>query len=200
MCHIRCRGGAGGGLNEIPTTFGSSTVLTGDGGGVGRRRGVADKQFRRSLRLTTRSTRVWSVGGVYGTVNLVISAAGSHLLLYGAGRQGAHQSSGLDAPNQGAFVRARPDSDPLGSGSAGDQANSLPLDLTLYFLFSLHLPFSRFIIDLCIKHASSSRSKVDRLNSYNTRIHSETDSLILLSPFSPEITDCPLNPCRLRVP
>jgi hypothetical protein len=113
---------------------------------------------------------------------------------------GAHQPSGLGAPDQGAFVRARPDSDPLGSESAGDQTNSLPLDLTLYFPFSLHLLFSRFIIDLCIEHASSSRSKADRLNSYNTRLHSETDSLILLGPFSPEITGCPLNPCRLRVP
>jgi hypothetical protein len=113
---------------------------------------------------------------------------------------GAHQPSGLGAPNQGALVRARPDSDPLGSGSAGDQTNSLPLDLILYFLFSLHLLFSRFIIDLCIEHASSSRSKADRLNSYNTRLHSGTDSLILLGPFSPEITGCPLNPCRLRVP
>jgi hypothetical protein len=27
-------------------------------------------------------------------------------------------------PDQGAFVRARPDSDPLGSGSAGDQTNT----------------------------------------------------------------------------
>jgi hypothetical protein len=36
----------------------------------------------------------------------------------------AHQPSGLGAPDQGAFVRARPDSDPLGSGSARDQTNS----------------------------------------------------------------------------
>jgi hypothetical protein len=36
---------------------------------------------------------------------------------------GAHQPSGLGIPDQGAFVRVRPDSDPLGSGSAGDQTN-----------------------------------------------------------------------------
>jgi hypothetical protein len=38
---------------------------------------------------------------------------------------GAHQPSGLSAPDQSAFVRARPDSDPLGSGSAGDQTNNV---------------------------------------------------------------------------
>jgi hypothetical protein len=138
---------------------------------------------------------------VYGTVNLVLSAASLHLLLYGAGRWGPPVIwAGRPRSDQGAFVRARSDSDPLGSGSAGDQTNSLPLDLTLYFPFSLHLLFSRFIIDLCIEHASSSRSKADRLNSYNTRLHSEIDSLILLGPFSPEITGCPLNPCWLRIP
>jgi hypothetical protein len=82
----RCRGGAGGGSDEIPVTFGSPMALTGDGGGVGHRCGTGGEQSRRWLRLTTRSTRVWGVGGVYGTVNLVISAAGPHLLLYGAGR------------------------------------------------------------------------------------------------------------------
>jgi hypothetical protein len=54
----RCRGGAGGGSDEIPTTFGSPTALTGDGSGVGRRRGVGGEQSRRWLRLTTRSARV----------------------------------------------------------------------------------------------------------------------------------------------
>jgi hypothetical protein len=58
----------------------------------------------------------WGVGGVYGTVNLVIRTVGPHLLLCGAGRR-AHQPYGLGAPDRGAFVRARPDSDPLGSGS-----------------------------------------------------------------------------------
>jgi hypothetical protein len=72
----RCRGGAGGGSDEIPVTFGSPTALTGDGGGVGQRRGAGGEQSRRWLRLTTRSARVWDVGGVYSTVNLVISAAG----------------------------------------------------------------------------------------------------------------------------
>jgi hypothetical protein len=72
----RCRGGAGGGSDEIPVTFGSPTAQTGDDGGVGRRRGTGGEQSRRWLRLTTRSARVWGVGGVYGTVNLVISAAG----------------------------------------------------------------------------------------------------------------------------
>jgi hypothetical protein len=61
----------GGGSDEIPATFGSPTALTGDGGGVGRRRGAGGEQSRRWLRLTTRSARVWGVGGVYGTVNLV---------------------------------------------------------------------------------------------------------------------------------
>jgi hypothetical protein len=83
----RCRGGAGGGSDEIPTTFRSPTALTGDGGGVGRRRGAGGEQSRRWLRLTG-SARVWGVGGVYGTVNLVISAASPHILLYGAGRRG----------------------------------------------------------------------------------------------------------------
>jgi hypothetical protein len=71
-----CRGGAGGGSDEIPVTFGSPTALTWDGGGVGRRRGAGGEQSRHWLRLTTRSARVWGVGGVYDTVNLVISAAG----------------------------------------------------------------------------------------------------------------------------
>jgi hypothetical protein len=90
----RCRGGAGGGSDEIPTTFGSPTALTRDSGGVGRRRGAGGEQFHRWLCLTTRSARVWSVGGVYGTVNFIISAAGPHLLLYGAWRRGP--SSHLD--------------------------------------------------------------------------------------------------------
>jgi hypothetical protein len=69
-------GGAGGCSDEIPVTFGSPTALTGDGGGVGRRHGTGGEQSRRWLRLTTRSARVWGVGGVYDTVNLVISSAG----------------------------------------------------------------------------------------------------------------------------
>jgi hypothetical protein len=72
----RCRGGAGGGSDEIPATFGSPTALTGDDGGVGRRRGAGGEQSRRWLRLTARSARVSGVGGVYGTINLVIRAAG----------------------------------------------------------------------------------------------------------------------------
>jgi hypothetical protein len=63
-------------------------ALTGDDGGVGRQRGAGGEKSRRWLRLTTRSARFWGVGGVYGTVNFVISAAGPHLLLYGAGRRG----------------------------------------------------------------------------------------------------------------
>jgi hypothetical protein len=55
----RCRGGAGGGSDEIPATFGSPTALTGDGGGVVRRRGAGGEQSRRWLRLTTRSARVF---------------------------------------------------------------------------------------------------------------------------------------------
>jgi hypothetical protein len=54
----RCRGGAGGGSNEISATFRSPTALTGDGGGVGQRRGAGGEQSRRWLRLTTRSARV----------------------------------------------------------------------------------------------------------------------------------------------
>jgi hypothetical protein len=84
----RCRGGTGGDSDEIPATFGSPTALTGDGGGVGRRRAAGGEQSRHWLRLTTRSARVWGVGGVYGTVNFVISAAGPHLLLFGAVRRG----------------------------------------------------------------------------------------------------------------
>jgi hypothetical protein len=51
-------------------------ALTGDDGGVGRRRGAGGEQSRRWLRLTTRSDRVWVSGGVYGTVNFLISATG----------------------------------------------------------------------------------------------------------------------------
>jgi hypothetical protein len=80
----RCRGGA----DEIPATLGSPTALTEDGGGVGRRRGAGGEQSHRWLRLTTRSARVRGVGGVYGTVNLVISAAGPHLLLCAQGDGG----------------------------------------------------------------------------------------------------------------
>jgi hypothetical protein len=90
--------GVDGGLDEIPATFGSPTALTRDGGGVGRRRGTGGKQSRRWLRLTTRSARVWGVGGVYGTINLVISAAGPHLLLYGAGRRGPTSHLGWAPP------------------------------------------------------------------------------------------------------
>jgi hypothetical protein len=38
---------------------------------------------------------------------------------------GVHQPSGLGTPDQAAFVRARPDSDPLESESTGDQTNRL---------------------------------------------------------------------------
>jgi hypothetical protein len=78
----------GGGLDEIPAIFRSPTALTGDDGGVGRRRDVGGEQSRRWLCLTIISARVWGVGGVYGTVNFIISAAGPHLLLYGAGQRG----------------------------------------------------------------------------------------------------------------
>jgi hypothetical protein len=98
----RCRGGAGGGSDEIPATFRSPTALAGDGGGVGRRRGAGGEQSRRWLCLTTRSARVWGVGGVYGTVNLVISATGPHLLLYDAGRRGPTSHLGWAPP-----IRAR---------------------------------------------------------------------------------------------
>jgi hypothetical protein len=50
----------------------------------------------------------------------------------------AHQPSGLGAPDQGVFVRARPDSDPLGSGSAGDQSN------IIYSLFLIEVPLLNF--------------------------------------------------------
>jgi hypothetical protein len=72
----RCRGGVDDGSDEIPATFRSPTALTGDGSGVGRRRGAGGEQYCRWLRLTTRSARSWSVGDVYGTVNLVISVIG----------------------------------------------------------------------------------------------------------------------------
>jgi hypothetical protein len=98
----RFRGGAGGGSDEIPAIFGSPTALTGDGGGVGQRRGADGEQSHRWLRLTTRSARVWGVGGVYGTINLVISAAGPHLLLYGTGRRGPTSHLGWAPP-----IRAR---------------------------------------------------------------------------------------------
>jgi hypothetical protein len=98
----RCRGGAGGSSDEIPTTFGSPTALIEDDGGVGHRRGAGGEQSRRWLRLTTRSARVWGVSGVYGTINFVISAADPHLLLYGAGRRGPTSHLGWAPP-----IRAR---------------------------------------------------------------------------------------------
>jgi hypothetical protein len=61
--NCRCRGGAGGSSDEIPTTFRSPTALTGDDGRVGRRRGTGGEQSRRWLRLTTRSARVWVLVG-----------------------------------------------------------------------------------------------------------------------------------------
>jgi hypothetical protein len=79
-------------------TFGSPTALTGDDGRVGRRCGAGGEQSRCWLRLTTRSARVWSVDGVYGTVNFVVSAAGPHLLLYGAGRRGPTSDQGWAPP------------------------------------------------------------------------------------------------------
>jgi hypothetical protein len=100
----RCQGGVGGGSDEIPVTFGSPTAVTGDDGGVGQRRGIGGEQSHRWLRLTTRSARVWGVGGVYGTVNLVISATGPHLFLYGAGRRGPTSHLGWAPPPP---IRAR---------------------------------------------------------------------------------------------
>jgi hypothetical protein len=88
---------------------------------------------------------------------------------------GAHQlPTGWSAPYQGAGERR-----PIGPvevrvWSLGDHSNSLPLDLNLYLFFFFPFTFSRFIIDLCIEYASSSRSLAD---SYNTCLHSETDSL-----------------------
>jgi hypothetical protein len=88
---------------------------------------------------------------------------------------GAHQLDRAGTPP----IRAREGkalSDPLGlRGGFGDQPNSLPLDLTLYYSFIF--TFSRFVIDLCIEHASSSRSSVDGFSSYNSRFYSKTDSL-----------------------
>jgi hypothetical protein len=196
----RCRGGTGGGSDEISATFGSPTALTGDDGEVGRRCGTSGEQSCRWLRLTTRSARVWGVGGVYGTVNLVNQCRRPPPPFMCAGRRGPTSHMGWAPPIRARLCGQGPTRIRWGPGRAGDQTNNLPLDLTLYFHFSLHLLFSHFIIDLCIEHASSSQSNVDRLNSYNTRLHSETDSLILLGPFSSEIAGCLLNPCRLRVP
>jgi hypothetical protein len=113
----RCRGGAGGGLDEIPATFGSLTALAGDGGGVGRRRGAGGKQSRRWLCLTTRSARVlgcrWGVR--HGQLGYPCRRPPPPFMWRRA--TGAHQPYGLGAPDQGVFVKARPDSDPLGSGS-----------------------------------------------------------------------------------
>jgi hypothetical protein len=73
-------------------------ALTGDDSGVGRRHDAGGEQSRRWLPLTTRSVRVWGVGGVYGMINLVISAAGPHLRLYGAGRRGPTSHLGWAPP------------------------------------------------------------------------------------------------------
>jgi hypothetical protein len=119
----RCRGGTGGGSDEIPTTFGSPTALTWDGGGVGRRRGVGGEQSRRWLRLITRLTKVlgcrWGVR--HDQLDYQCRRPPPPFIWRRA--TGAYQPSGLGTPDQGAFVRIRPDSDPLGSGSAGDQTN-----------------------------------------------------------------------------
>jgi hypothetical protein len=84
----RCRGGTGSGSDEIPATFGSPTALTGDGGGVGRRRGADGEQSRRWLRLTTRSARVWVLVGCTVRSTWLISAASPHLLLCAQGDGG----------------------------------------------------------------------------------------------------------------
>jgi hypothetical protein len=89
---------------------------------------------------STRSARVWTVGGVAAAANLVSLAAGPHLP-YIAQCDGAHQlRASWGAPDQGAGER-RPIG-PVGvRRSLGDQSNSLPLDLTLYFSFPFHLLF-----------------------------------------------------------
>jgi hypothetical protein len=98
----RCRGGADGGSDEIPVTFGSPTALTGDGGGVGWRRGASGEQSRRWLRLTTRSARVLGVGGMYGTVNLVNQCRWPPPPFMCAGRWGPTSHMGWAPP-----IRAR---------------------------------------------------------------------------------------------
>ena len=138
-----------------------------------------------------------SVGWRRHTVNLVICAAGPHLFLYSAVRRGPTSQRRAGAPPIRAPVRVGP-SGPLGSEWAQE------INLTVSPLISLcSFPFfslSHFIIDLCIEHLSSSRSSADRLSSYDTRLHSETDASIFWAFYSPEITGYPLTPCRLRVP
>jgi hypothetical protein len=107
-------------------------------------------------------------------VNFVSRAAGPHLLFIARRDGGPPARVELGAPDQGAGMRWP--IGPVGIRWAREiKSNSLPLDLTLYYSFTF--TFSRFVIDLCIEHASSSRSPVDGFSSYNSRFYSETDSL-----------------------
>ena len=76
----------------------------------------------------------------------------------------------LDAPDQDADPRAQ-----LTVG--GDQTNILPRDLILFLKLNLlTLSCSLSITDQYIERASSSRSVVIRLNSYNAALCFETDT------------------------
>lgn len=57
---------------------------------------------------------------------------------------------------------------------ARDQSNDLPIDLIFCLFFFL---ISSLIIDLCIEHASLSRSIAHAFNIHNTRLYSKTDLL-----------------------
>jgi len=141
----------------------------------------------------------WCGGG--STVNLVVRAARPTSIYLCAARRGPPAKRAGKRPRSGRMSQGpgpvRWDQDRREINS-----NILPLDLTLYSLLSFSFTFTRFIIDLCIEHASSSRSLADRLNSYNARLHSETDSVILLGLkvqryyrlyHNPMLATCPMN-------
>jgi hypothetical protein len=94
---------------------------------------------------------------------------------YSAARRGpTSYATSWGAPDQ-AQMRGGP-SGLLGSDGLRE-INLTVSSLISPCIFLFLLLFSRFVIDLCIKHASSSRSSADRFSSYNARFHSDTDSL-----------------------
>jgi len=129
-------------------------------------------------------SRFWTVGTVAVAANLVLCAAGPHLLLWGCAT-GAHQPSMGWAPPIRARVRVHL---VRWAQMVEINTNILPLDLILSFYLFQSLLSTFFFFILCLptpsrisayEHASSSRSITDRLNSYNTPLGSEIGTFTL---------------------
>jgi hypothetical protein len=86
-------------------------------------------------------------------VNFVPRAAGPHLLFIARRDGGPPARVRLERPRSGRGVSWVIGSVGIRWPKEGDKSNSLPLDLTLYYSFTF--TFSRFVMDLCIEHASS---------------------------------------------